>query len=63
MSVTYGYQTSARDDPLVRIIESALAMGLEVMTPERAVLLKMFPFCELILVDEKDLTFRAPIQC
>ncbi|KAG2104292.1 cytochrome P450 [Suillus cothurnatus] len=44
MSVTYGYQTSARDDPLVQIMESALAMGLEVMTPERAILLKMFPF-------------------
>jgi hypothetical protein len=63
MSVTYGYQTSARDDPLVQIMESALAMGLEVMTPERAILLKMFPFCEIILVDERDLTFCAPMQC
>jgi cytochrome P450 len=44
MSVTYGYQTSARDDPVVQIAESALAMGVEVMTPERAVLLKMSPF-------------------
>jgi cytochrome P450 len=44
MSVTYGYQTSARDDPVVQIAESALAMGVEVMTPERAVLLKTLPF-------------------
>ncbi|KAG1725604.1 hypothetical protein EDB19DRAFT_260924 [Suillus lakei] len=44
MSVAYGYQTSARDDPLVRIMENALVIGLEVMTPERAILLRMFPF-------------------
>ncbi|KAG1837792.1 cytochrome P450 [Suillus subalutaceus] len=44
MSVTYGYQTSPRDDPLVRIAESALVIGLQVMTPEKAILLKIFPF-------------------
>ncbi|KAG1822451.1 cytochrome P450 [Suillus subaureus] len=44
MSVTYGYQTSPRDDPLVRIVENALAVSLQVMTPERAILLKIFPF-------------------
>ncbi|KAG1855560.1 cytochrome P450 [Suillus subluteus] len=44
MSVAYGYQTSPRDDPLVRIAESALAIGLEVVTPERATLLRIFPF-------------------
>ncbi|KAG1849790.1 cytochrome P450 [Suillus tomentosus] len=44
MSVTYGYQTSPRDDPLVRIVENAMAIGLEVITPERAILLKIFPF-------------------
>ncbi|KAG1825404.1 cytochrome P450 [Suillus variegatus] len=44
MSVTYGYQTSPRDDPLVRIVENALAIGLAVVTPERAALLKAFPF-------------------
>ncbi|KAG2069084.1 cytochrome P450 [Suillus decipiens] len=44
MSVTYGYQTVPRDDPLVRTAENALAMGFKVMTPERATLLKMFPF-------------------
>ncbi|KAG2055473.1 cytochrome P450 [Suillus hirtellus] len=44
MSVTYGYQTSSHDDPLVRIVENALALGLQVVTPERAILLKNFPF-------------------
>ncbi|KAG2126528.1 cytochrome P450 [Suillus clintonianus] len=44
MSVAYGYHTSARDDPLIRIVENAVAIGLEVVTPERAILLKFFPF-------------------
>ncbi|KAG1881343.1 cytochrome P450 [Suillus tomentosus] len=44
MSVTYGYQTSPHDDPLVRIVENALALGLQAITPERAILLKTFPF-------------------
>ncbi|KAG1788818.1 cytochrome P450 [Suillus plorans] len=44
MSVTYGYQTSPHDDPLVRIAENALALGLPVVTTERAILLKTFPF-------------------
>ncbi|KAG1855052.1 cytochrome P450 [Suillus tomentosus] len=44
MSVTYGYQTSPRDDPLVRIVENALAIGSQVVTQERAILLKTFPF-------------------
>ncbi|KAG1899853.1 cytochrome P450 [Suillus fuscotomentosus] len=44
LSVTYGYQTSPRDDPLVRIVENALAIGFQVVTPERAILLKTFPF-------------------
>ncbi|KAG1739612.1 cytochrome P450 [Suillus lakei] len=44
LSVAYGYQTSTRDDPLVEIIDTAVALGVEVMTPERAILLKLFPF-------------------
>ncbi|KAG1817314.1 cytochrome P450 [Suillus variegatus] len=44
ISVTYGYQTSPRDDPLVRIVENALAIGNQVVIPERAILLKTFPF-------------------
>jgi hypothetical protein len=59
MSVTYGYRPGPRDDPLVRIVEDAMAIGIKVVTPERALLLKNFPFRKLILVDEKDLTFRA----
>ncbi|KAG2140256.1 cytochrome P450 [Suillus bovinus] len=44
MSVTYGYQTGLRDDPLVQLVDDALAIGIEVVTPERAILLKTFPF-------------------
>ncbi|KAG2368716.1 cytochrome P450 [Suillus spraguei] len=44
LSAAYGYKPSARNDPLVRIIEDAVAIGIEVMTPENAILLKLFPF-------------------
>ncbi|KAG1825395.1 cytochrome P450 [Suillus variegatus] len=48
MSTTYGYQTSPRDDPLVRIVENALAVGIAVVTPERAALLKAFSFFDIL---------------
>ncbi|KAG1844662.1 cytochrome P450 [Suillus subalutaceus] len=44
MSVAYGYQTRPRDDPLVQIVENASAIGFELLTPEKAMLLKLFPF-------------------
>jgi cytochrome P450 len=44
MSVTYGYRPGPRDDPLVRIVEDTMAIGVKVLTPERAILLKNFPF-------------------
>ncbi|KAG2069085.1 cytochrome P450 [Suillus decipiens] len=44
LSAAYGYKPSARNDPLVRIVEDAVAIGIEVMTPENAILLKLFPF-------------------
>ncbi|KIK32755.1 hypothetical protein CY34DRAFT_814091, partial [Suillus luteus UH-Slu-Lm8-n1] len=44
MCSIYDYQPSARDDPIVRITENALIIGLEMMTPERAALLNAFPF-------------------
>ncbi|KAG1761047.1 cytochrome P450 [Suillus occidentalis] len=44
MSTIYDYQPSARDDPMVQIVENALIIGLEMMTPERAALLNVFPF-------------------
>ncbi|KAG2045596.1 hypothetical protein BDR06DRAFT_978094 [Suillus hirtellus] len=43
MSVTYSYQISLRHDPLVQVIENALAIGIKVMTPEKAISLKTFP--------------------
>ncbi|KAG2126244.1 cytochrome P450 [Suillus bovinus] len=44
MSVIYDYQPSTRDDPLVRILEDTVAVGLEMTTPERTILLQLFPF-------------------
>ncbi|KAG2069067.1 cytochrome P450, partial [Suillus decipiens] len=44
MATVYDYQPSARDDPLVHIVENALISALEVMTPGRAALLNTFPF-------------------
>jgi hypothetical protein len=32
---------------MVQIMENALIIGLEMMTPERAALLDAFPFCKL----------------
>jgi hypothetical protein len=50
MSTIYDYQPSARDDPMVQIVENALIIGLEMMTPERAALLNVFPFCKLSIL-------------
>ncbi|KAG1775727.1 cytochrome P450 [Suillus placidus] len=44
MSAIYDYQPSARDDPLVRIMENAVTVGVEMTTPENALLLQLFPF-------------------
>ncbi|KAG2069064.1 cytochrome P450 [Suillus decipiens] len=44
MSTIYDYQLSARDDPLVHMMENAMTISLKMMTPERAALLKAFPF-------------------
>ncbi|KAG1855609.1 cytochrome P450 [Suillus subluteus] len=44
MSAVYDYDISARDDPLVRIVVKALIPGTAVLTPERALMLKTFPF-------------------
>ncbi|KAG1785991.1 cytochrome P450 [Suillus plorans] len=44
MSAVYGYDIGARDDPLVQIVVNALNPGSAVLTPERALILKTFPF-------------------
>ncbi|OAX34585.1 cytochrome P450, partial [Rhizopogon vinicolor AM-OR11-026] len=46
MSVVYGYEPSPRDDPLVHVITEAVELGFAVMTPEKAIILKTFPFCK-----------------
>ncbi|KAG1845247.1 cytochrome P450 [Suillus tomentosus] len=44
MSTVYDYDIGARDDPMVQTVIKALVPGLTVLTPERALLLKTFPF-------------------
>ncbi|OJA08124.1 hypothetical protein AZE42_08432 [Rhizopogon vesiculosus] len=44
MSVVYDYETSARDDPLVLLVIQAMDVAISMLTPERAMILKMFPF-------------------
>ncbi|KAG1734443.1 cytochrome P450 [Suillus paluster] len=44
MSAIYDYQANDRDDPLVRVVDNALAPGLAVLTQERAILFNTFPF-------------------
>jgi hypothetical protein len=46
MSVVYDYEPSARDDPLVSLVVNSTDAGVAMMTPERAMILKIFPFCE-----------------
>ncbi|KAG2062784.1 cytochrome P450, partial [Suillus decipiens] len=44
MSAVYNYDIRARDDPMVQIVVRAVDPGRAVLTPERALLLKTFPF-------------------
>ncbi|OJA11358.1 hypothetical protein AZE42_07377 [Rhizopogon vesiculosus] len=44
MSVVYDYETGARDDPLVLLVVDVVDVGITMMTPERAMILKLFPF-------------------
>jgi len=46
MSAVYDYETSARDDPLVLLVIHAMDIAIGMMTQERAMILKMFPFRE-----------------
>jgi hypothetical protein len=50
MSVVYDYEPSARDDPLVPLVVNAMEAGVAMMTPERAVMLKIFPFRECLIL-------------
>ncbi|KAG2353180.1 cytochrome P450 [Suillus spraguei] len=59
MSTVYGYDTSARDDPLVQTVVKALVPGLTLLTPERALMLKTFPF----LLKLPDWCWGSSIKC
>ncbi|KAJ8583378.1 cytochrome P450 [Rhizopogon salebrosus TDB-379] len=44
MSAVYGYEPSPRDDPLVQLVGKALDFGMRALTPEREMMVKIFPF-------------------
>ncbi|KAH7919512.1 cytochrome P450 [Leucogyrophana mollusca] len=44
MSAAYGYETVSNDDPYVTIIEKALAILLEYLTPQASAVIGAFPF-------------------
>ena len=50
MSAVYDYEPSSRNDPIVSIINNFLQASIPALTPEKAVLLKAFPFCKCLLV-------------
>jgi len=46
MSVIWDYEASPRDDPLVSLVVNAMDVSIAMMTPERAMILRLFPFSE-----------------
>ena len=48
MRSIYDYDPSPRDDPMVSIINRFIEASVMALMPEKAVLLKAFPFCEWV---------------
>ena len=48
MCSVYDYDPSPRDDPMVSIINNFIEASILALMPEKAVLLKVFPFCECL---------------
>ncbi|KAF8448710.1 cytochrome P450, partial [Boletus edulis BED1] len=48
MSAIYDYEPKTREDPMVEMIDDFSRASMWALTPEMVVLLKAFPFCELL---------------
>ncbi|KAI9566820.1 cytochrome P450 [Boletus coccyginus] len=46
MALAYGYETAARDDPIVRTVMSLVNLLSKALSPERGAVLSAFPFLE-----------------
>ncbi|KAG8212969.1 cytochrome P450 [Butyriboletus roseoflavus] len=46
MALAYGYETAARDDPMVRTVMSLVNFLAKALSPERGAILSAFPFLE-----------------
>jgi hypothetical protein len=44
MALAYGYETAARDNPMVRTVMSLVNLLAKALSPERGVILSAFPF-------------------
>ena len=44
MALAYGYETAARDDPMVKTVMSLVNILAKALSPERGVILSAFPF-------------------
>ena len=53
MCSIYDYDPSPRNDEMVSIINNYIKASFPALTPEKAILLKAFPFCEHLLFRSK----------
>ena len=44
MSAVYDYEPDLRGDPMVKVMDDFCKASLKALTPEKAILLKVFPF-------------------
>ena len=48
MSAVYDYEPELRGDPMVKVMDDFCKASLKALTPEKAILLKIFPFCKFL---------------
>ena len=53
MSAVYDYEPQTREDPMVKVVDDFCHASLPSLTPEKASLLRMFPFCEFFRFEFK----------
>ena len=53
MSAVYDYEPRIREDPLVKLVDEYCKASFPALIPEKAVLLKAFPFCWSFILNLK----------
>lgn len=62
MSSVYDYEPKPRNDPIVSIIDSFLHVSFPALTPEKAVLLKVFPFCKRLWMNVQNSLLKSLLK-